>query len=176
MRHTAAALLTLAAVVPALSQGKKEPPLHQRVAREGVRAGDVFILASGKEGTQERGDIPLSVLDVTLYLVAAVDDRRIGFISWNKEGSVSLIDDLGNIYFHVRNRAENVAATVLYSDRHATARLLFERPVPKAQRLSLELSGENISSRDRFKLSLRRGKSAGEWVLVKEPEPKKAKP
>ena len=183
MRVLVAALMVVVFAGEVCGQ-KKDVNLAAKIAKEGTRVGDVFITATGKENVLKGVTAELSTLDLTLSLVAAVDDRRIAFTSWNEEGTASLTDNLGNDYIHIKDREllaairqsrgiRDVTMAALYADRHTTTHLMFERPVPKAKRLTLEATGENVEQKGRFKLYLERGKNAGEWVLAKPDATKK---
>lgn len=170
MRHAVAALLLFAATIPA-GQKPKPPTEAEKIAKEGVRVGDVFIRATGGESV---GDI--SHIRIQLDMVCADDSKRVLYSSWNRLGNVSLMDDLENIYFHFKPNQRATDGAVLYSDRPAHDALSFERPVPKAKMLSLELDGENLGMKDKFKLRLKRGAEKGKWVLDKPAPEKKPKP
>ena len=165
------AVLLVAACAGAVSAQKKDVALAAKIAKEGACVGDLFITVAGREYDVQRNGVSVPVVQLTCRVVAATDERRIGFVSWNKDGTARLFDELGNTYVHFpeeKTEGEVWGASV-YSDRPAVSFLIFDRPVPKAKTLTLSLSGKNIGQRDGFKLTLKRGKQDGEWELAKPP-------
>ena len=86
-----------------------------------------------------------SYLVVRLGLRSSDDAKRVEYNGWSNFQSVSLSDELGNKYPQKRFRGASVVGQVdragLYSDKPLTDVLVFERPVPRARRLRLELPG-----------------------------------
>ncbi len=76
--------------------------------------------------------------------------RKIDFVGWSTErGGVKLTDDCGNGYSHVTfGLAQRIVgatdSATLYSDNMAPDFIVFERPVPAAKWLTLELPASNF--------------------------------
>lgn len=83
--------------------------------------------------------------------------RTIGFVGWSTErGGAKLTDELGNSYRQVtfgvgRIVVGSTESATLYADSMAQDVIVFERPVPAAKILTLQLSAENFGGKGSIK-------------------------
>ncbi|MFO0811209.1 MAG: hypothetical protein U0746_21475 [Gemmataceae bacterium] len=97
-------------------------------------------------------DQPAESADVHLNVYVAVANmnpaRKIGYTAWSiRADGIRLTDDLGNAYRRIDMGLENGlrnSDTTLYSDRPIPDLIVFERPVPAAKVLTLELPAANF--------------------------------
>lgn len=162
------AVVVLVLVAPAWGQKKTqggEQAQAQRFAKTAKKYGDLHVTVSGFNGfsgTQE-------FVTLTFTLAHTDDTRRVVFRGW-AGSAVKLSDDLGNVYQPISSKAPGqVSGTItVYSDRTQNDALRFEKPVPKASVLTLDLPGENVGFKGTIRFVLRKAPGSGVWTPEEE--------
>lgn len=164
MTRLAIVLILLAS--PLASAQKPDGSPVSRFIKEADKYGGFFITATGS--------VDAKTIKVLFCLAHTDETRRLPYHSWNSSGTAKLSDDLGNVYALAGGKPPGqIQGTVLvYSDMQQYDVVRFERPVPKASVLTLELSGKNIGHEGTVRLTLKPS-PGGFWKTEKAADKKK---